>query len=501
MTVSLHDVSEVLAEMVPVCVGGLVQKIQQPSPHTIILALRRPQRSCSILISAHSQHGRVHMLHQTMPSAPIPPSFCQYCRAHLLGARVRRIVQTPGDRIVWLELNKHDTQFFLVAALTGRSANLFVLDSRAMVLRSLKPETVPGRIVGQPFTFSPVPLTTDTLQAVQEDGPCRHAVDETDFPVSQRIEETYRTAERDTHLEKERRQHIAGLRATVQQFRRRISKLTKDLDAVAPYREYGRFGELLKHQVNTLRKGQRDIRVIDYFDETLPVITLPLDPEKSGTANLATYFKKYRKYAGAQKHLVPRLEETKNGLVTLQRMLHEWESGQVTTLSENGTREHAIVQRHIPRQGMSTKPAATAYRRFCSHDGYAILVGNNASGNDVLTFTVSKPDDLWLHASGTSGAHVIVELPKRQQVPPETLKDAATLALFYSNGRKQGKGDILYAPRKYVRKPKGAKPGSVTVTRGKSVWIAVDQARLERLKSANGSERFTASSQDAEQRR
>ncbi len=488
MTVSLHDVSAVLAEMAPACTGGLIQKIQQPEPQTITVSLRQPQRTYVILMSAHPQHGRVHILHTAMPGAPTPPSFCQYCRARILGARVRRIVQTLGDRMIWLELNRQDTQLFLVAALTGRTANLFVLDSRATVLRSLKPETSPGRITGQPFTLSPIPPATDTSLAVQEHDPHRHAVHGTGFPVSQRIEESHRRAEQDDHLEKEHRRHIAGMRAAIQKLQRRIAKLTGDLDTVSPYREYGRFGELLKHQVGTLSKGQRHIRLIDYFDDAMPVLTLPLDPEKNGPANLEACFKKYRKYTGAQKHLVPRLEETQNTLATLQRTLHDWESGQATLPPENGIGERMMVQRHKTRQGTSTSQAAAACRRFCSHDGHAILVGNNANGNDILTFTVSKPDDLWLHASGASGAHVIVELRKNQQIPPETLKDAATLALWYSKARKSGKGDVLYAPRKYVRKPRGAKPGSVAVTRGKNIWITVDQARLERLGSAEVSE-------------
>ena len=136
-----------------------------------------------------------------------------------------------------------------------------------------------------------------------------------------------------------------------------------------------------------------------------------------------------------------------------------------------------VPRRFIPK-------TATAYRSFCSQDGHAILVGKNAGDNDVLTFRVSSPNDLWLHVNGASGSHVIVKLQKKQHTPPETLKDAATLAVFYSNLRKSGKGEILYALKQYVKKPKGAQPGSVTVTRGKTMWVSVDQTRLERLKGS-----------------
>ena len=118
---SLDDVNAVLAEMAPACAGGFIQKIQQPAPDTIILSLRRPGRSLSVLLSVHSRYGRLHILSQRVPSVPTPPSFCQYARAHLLGAQVHRLTQTPDDRIVWFELKKGERIFLLVVALIGRS--------------------------------------------------------------------------------------------------------------------------------------------------------------------------------------------------------------------------------------------------------------------------------------------------------------------------------------------------------------------------------------------
>ncbi len=480
MTLSLNDVSEVIAEMAPVCVGGFIQKIQQPTPHTMIVSLRRPKQSCAILLSAHSQHGRLHILHHRIPSAPTPPSFCQYLRAHLLGAKLHRIVQTPHDRIVWLELHTQETTLFFVAALTGRSANLFVLDSRATVLRSLKPETSGGRIVGQSFMLSPVALAMDAPRPAQESPSRVHAAHEAAFPVSQRIEDAHLLAERDECDEDKRRQHKTRLRKHIKRLQRQIERITSDLDKVGPYREYQRYGELLKSHLSALKKAPHQIVVIDYFDENFPTLTLPLDQTKNGQENLADYFKKYRKFIGAHTNLIPRLEETHNALTELQLELRELERGKIPEPTGHEANPRTIVPRNRLRR--VTPGAATAYRRFCSQDGLAILVGKNADDNDVLTFAVSKPDHLWLHASGASGSHVIVELHKKQQVPPATLKDAATLALFYSNLRRSGQGEILYALRKHVRKPKGAKPGSVTVTHGKTVWVSVDQTRLERLK-------------------
>ena len=371
--------------------------------------------------------------------------------------------------------------FLLVVALTGRSANIFVLDAQTTVLRSLKPSR---QAIGQPFTLAPCPWKGD---GPAEAFPPMTDAEKTAFPVSERIEASYSTSEFNATLEDERQRHIAHVRKHVKKLQRRIAKLTQDFAKVDAYREYGRYGELLKSHVSALGKGRQHITVVDYFDDRLPEITLPLNPEKDGPENLKNYFTKYGKFTGARKNLVPRLTQAKTELTKYQQELEALESGKLANSQETEP-VAALPKRQTPvRDPQRSKPKrqpAVPYREFSSQEGYPILVGKTAKDNDAVTFKVSRPDDLWLHARGTPGSHVVVKLEKKQQVPPETLKDAATLALFYSDLRKSGKGEVIYTLRKNVRKPKGAKPGSVAVTQEKSLWIFVDQARLDRLKES-----------------
>ena len=82
---------------------------------------------------------------------------------------------------------------------------------------------------------------------------------------------------------------------------------------------------------------------------------------------------------------------------------------------------------------------------------------------------------------GTPGSHVIVPLDKGREIPQETLLDAASLALHYSKMRSATAADITYTPRKFVSKPKGAKPGLVQVRREKVLRLRREPARLARL--------------------
>ena len=122
------------------------------------------------------------------------------------------------------------------------------------------------------------------------------------------------------------------------------------------------------------------------------------------------------------------------------------------------------------------------FRRFRSADGLRIFVGRNAQENEELTFGLAKGDDVWLHARGSPGSHVIVRLGKGMDLPRETLQDAAMLALLYSDMKKSGKGDVIHTRRKWVKKAKGQERGAVIVTQEKTISVKLDAQRLAALK-------------------
>ena len=78
---------------------------------------------------------------------------------------------------------------------------------------------------------------------------------------------------------------------------------------------------------------------------------------------------------------------------------------------------------------------------------------------------------------------MVVRLEKGAEPPLETIRDAATLALLYSDLKKSGKGDVIYTRRKWVKKAKGQAPGAVTVTQERSIYVTLDKTRLDGLKS------------------
>jgi len=117
---------------------------------------------------------------------------------------------------------------------------------------------------------------------------------------------------------------------------------------------------------------------------------------------------------------------------------------------------------------------------WTSSDGFRIVVGRNNRQNDLVTMQMARGDDLWLHAQGIPGAHVIVQTGGKD-VPEQTLLEAAVLAALYSKARDSANVPVDYTFRRYVRKPRGAKPGMVIYDHQRTLFVTPDPHLPERL--------------------
>jgi predicted ribosome quality control (RQC) complex YloA/Tae2 family protein len=103
-------------------------------------------------------------------------------------------------------------------------------------------------------------------------------------------------------------------------------------------------------------------------------------------------------------------------------------------------------------------------RRLKSPGGCSVLVGRNRRGNEYLTFQVAKGNDIWMHARGCPGAHVILQQRRGSPKPTqECLEFCANLAVFYSDSRNERKASVTAADSKHLLKPQGAPLGAVKV--------------------------------------
>lgn len=108
--------------------------------------------------------------------------------------------------------------------------------------------------------------------------------------------------------------------------------------------------------------------------------------------------------------------------------------------------------------------------------GFQVLAGKNAKNNDLLTQKFARKDDLWLHARDVSGSHVIIRNPNNITIPIHVIEKVAQLAAWHSKRKSDTLCPVIYTPKKFVRKPKGALPGQVLLA--KEEVILVEPKRL-----------------------
>ena len=67
---------------------------------------------------------------------------------------------------------------------------------------------------------------------------------------------------------------------------------------------------------------------------------------------------------------------------------------------------------------------------------------------------------------------MILRRPTRNSTPkPTTLVEAAQIAAYFSKARKQSRVPVIYTERKFVSRPKRAKPGQALCTREREILV------------------------------
>lgn len=475
MALTTTDIARVLEEIAPVLINGWIQKIYQPAEKTLVLEIRAPGETYRLLISCEPQTARLHLNFRPAPNPPSPPPFCQFLRAHLQGARLAGMRQLSQDRVVALDLITKEGPRAILCEFTGKTGNILLLDEHQQVVNDLHRHR---QLIGQPYqlplkhTSAPSREKSSRFIAASTHGP---------FPFSAAIEAHYHDQETRLSLDRAKVERLRGLGKLLRKTQRRIEAWRDDLAKATKYRDYAHYGELIKANLSSIKAGMTRITLVDYYDEALLEVTVPLDATKSAQGNMDDYFKKYRKHLAAERELKPRIAQSERDLEKLREEMTSIQEGTWT-----GPRPDATAQTgNRPRARTQTESSdrrCGPFRRFTSTDGLPIFVGRNARENEELTFGMAKSDDLWLHARGTPGSHVVVRLEKGNDPPPETLCDAATLALLYSDLKKSGKGEVIYTRRKWVKKAKGQAAGAVIVTQEKTIYVKLDTQRLAALK-------------------
>ena len=237
-------------------------------------------------------------------------------------------------------------------------------------------------------------------------------------------------------------------------------------------------GELLTANLHQIEKGSPFAEVYDYYTGQLRSIAL--DTRLSPAHNAQKYYRQYQKLRAAQRYAKEQAELARKELSVLEAQLDDLRKCEDTAELDEIRAEliRAGYLRAAHTRGKPKKPAPSRPMRFVSSDGIRIQVGRNSAQNDRLT-AAAPGEALWLHAKNMAGSHVIVG--KEGDVPERTLREAALLAAFYSQGYRSAQVPVDYTLRKHVRKPAGAPAGFVLYTNQRTLYVTPDEQSVKKL--------------------
>ncbi len=276
------------------------------------------------------------------------------------------------------------------------------------------------------------------------------------------------------------RQKSVDLRKIVQtaleRNRKKYDLQTKQLRDTEGRDKYRVYGELINVYGYDLESNAKHLKCLNYY--TNEEIMIPLDSTKTPQENSQKYFDKYNKQKRTYEALVSLIEETHDEIVYLESVSNALD----IALSEDDLsqiKEELIESGYVKRKFTKKKVKIQSKPfHYISSDGYHMYVGKNNIQNEELTFNFAVGNDWWFHAKGCPGSHVIVKT-NGDELPDRTFEEAGKLAAYYSKNRGSEKVEIDYVEKKYVKKPKGGKPGFVVYYTNYSLMIDSDISGLQ----------------------
>ncbi len=444
-----------------------------------------------LFISADPAPPRIYLIKRSpreLEKASVPlSSFAQAMRVTLGGGNVTAISKDENERVVRFSFSvpdeigdSHDRA--LVAQLTGRSANLFLLDATEIIVNAWRAPQGDGQRIGEAYRPPTVQGKAGTGPSEKSSFSSLPLAREGSTSISEIADKHFSQLAADHEFESLAARLASKLRKEVSRRKKLQTNLAGDLRAHGQPEAHKRLGDLiLANLANAQRSGDK-VSLTDYYADGAPTIEIEVDENTTLQQAANDSFSRYTKAKRAVEGIGTRLQQLETELadlnerqVQLDRAIASRDIAKLAGFAERKVVSAAKVKKQ------KASPTRAGLRRYLSSDGYEVLVGRTARDNDRLTFRVARPNDLWLHAGDYPGSHVIVRNSGRSEIPHRTIIEAAQLAAKFSQAAKDTKVTIHYTRRKFLTKPKGAAPGLVRMSSFKAITVEPGE-NLERIK-------------------
>ena len=453
--------------------GDKVRAVHQDGRHRFRLVIENRKGRTDVVLDVDPTFPRLHLA-PAAPARAAPTPLASILRRYLKMARLEGERPVAGDRAVVLVFRRGDETTTLWFEAFGRRATLYLVDGASRVVMTPRGEVAAARGARVGDLFVAVPPATPGRRPT----PAADAGAATGVSASRALAAAA-GAEAEAHdVARRRAMLLRRLRREAKTARSRFERLQARRQGGAEAARLQHEAELLQASFHLLAAGRHVVRVPDHTTDPPGEVEIRVSASLPPGEQVAAAFRAARKAARSTEEAAKRLPGAQAAVEAADAALREAEA------ARDPARLDALeAGLAAPARGPASAPARP-WREFASADGWRILVGKDARGNDRVTLREARPEDLFLHVRGARGSHVIVPTPRGKTVPKETLLDAAQLAALHSALKDADRAEVEYAPRRHVTKPRKAPPGEVLVQRGKTLVVRREEERRARLRAS-----------------
>jgi predicted ribosome quality control (RQC) complex YloA/Tae2 family protein len=257
---------------------------------------------------------------------------------------------------------------------------------------------------------------------------------------------------------------------------RTLQKMEQETEALQRAMQYELYGKLLMTNLARLQKGMREVELENVFSNDRSGVLIHLDQKLTPARNAEHYFDKSKKARAGAEEKLGHQEEVQERWELLSELLDRITDLQTHEQFAEFTATNREELKRLGYKGVigeeREQKEEAPFRTFIVTGGFQVWVGKNSENNDLLTLKYARPGDLWFHARGSSGSHVVLRTGTGKGEPSRrALEETASIAAFYSKMKTAKHVPVAMTEKKYVRKPRGAPAGTVVIEREKLFFV------------------------------
>ncbi|SDD10713.1 Predicted component of the ribosome quality control (RQC) complex, YloA/Tae2 family, contains fibronectin-binding (FbpA) and DUF814 domains [Algoriphagus faecimaris] len=264
------------------------------------------------------------------------------------------------------------------------------------------------------------------------------------------------------NFENEKRKLLKAYEDQAKKTQNYIQKSSQKLDDLVKSAPPSQLADVIMAHLHVFEGGVQSAELENFYTNERIIVNLkPNQKPQDLAAQL------YRKSKNRQLEI----QQLENNIKAKKELLEELDTIVFDLQNISEFRDLKNFKKHHKKDKSIQKDQSSLPFRQFEIEGFAVWVGKSAKDNDEMLRNFTHKDDIWLHARQVTGSHVIIRKKGNLKISDRVLERAAALAAFYSKLKTESLAPVIFTEAKYVRKVKGAAPGSVMVDRESVVMV------------------------------